>query len=188
MPDRISTFSCNYSFHRELLTRVACDDRLLEKFRNIKLLILDVDGVLTDGKIWLTANGEEMKSFHTHDGLGIQSLQRAGILIAIISSRQSVIVEHRMQELGVTHVYQGQASKIAAFETLITKLRLPEDATAYVGDDLPDLPVMTKVGLSIAVNNAVAPVKACADWHTQRNGGEGAVREVCDMILASQNK
>lgn len=159
---------------------------IAQKIEKIKLLILDVDGVLTDGKIWLTPDGNEMKSFHTHDGMGIKNLQNAGIAVAVISSRNSAIVTTRMQELGVQHIYQGQVSKIAAFEELLSLLNLSKDAVAYVGDDLPDLPVMTQVGLSIAVANAVARVKQQSDWETQQIGGYGAVREVCDLILQRQ--
>lgn len=161
-------------------------DAIAQKIEKIKLLILDVDGVLTDGKIWLTPDGNEMKSFHTHDGMGIKNLQNAGIAVAVISSRNSPIVTTRMQELGVQHIYQGQVSKIAAFEELLSLLNLSKDAVAYVGDDLPDLPVMAQVGLSIAVANAVARVKQQSDWETQQTGGYGAVREVCDLILQRQ--
>lgn len=157
-----------------------------QKIRNIKLLILDVDGVLTDGKIWLTPNGDEMKSFHIHDGMGIKNLQNAGIPIAIISNRKSSIVTARMQELGVQHIYQGKASKISVFEALLSQLNLSKNTVAYVGDDLADLPVMEQVGLSIAVANAVAQVKEQSDWQTKKIGGNGAVREVCDMILHYQ--
>lgn len=164
------------------------NDSITEKFRRIQLLILDVDGVLTDGKIWLTPDGSEMKSFHTHDGMGIKNLQNAGIPVAIISSRNSAIVTARMQELGVRHIYQGQTQKIVAFEELLSQLNISKDAVAYVGDDLPDLPVMKQVGLSIAVANAVTQVKQQSDWQTQQTGGHGAVREVCDMILHEQSR
>ncbi len=159
---------------------------IAQKIQKIKLLILDVDGVLTDGKIWLTPDGAEMKSFHTHDGMGIKNLQNAGIPVAVISSRTSPIVTTRMQELGVKYIYQGQASKTAAFEALLSLLNLSKDAVAYVGDDLPDLPVMNQVGFSIAVANAVARVKQQSDWETQQTGGHGAVREVCDLLLQRQ--
>lgn len=155
----------------------------LTQAAKVKLLILDVDGVLTDGKIWFTPDGQEVKAFHIHDGMGITQLQQAGIPVAIITSRNSTIVTTRMRELGVNHVYQGQISKMAAFEQLLEKLDLTPEAVAYVGDDLADLPVMQRVGLSIAVANAVAPIKQQADWETEHHGGQGAVREVCDLIL-----
>jgi len=159
-----------------------------QKFRRIKLLILDVDGVLTDGKIWLTPDGNEMKSFHAHDGMGIKNLQKTGIPVAVISSRNSSIVTKRMHELGVTHIYQGQTTKLSAFEELVSLLNIPKDAIAYVGDDLVDLPVMEQVGLSIAVANAVTSVKEQADWQTQTMGGHGAVREVCDRLIQLSSK
>lgn len=156
-----------------------------QKASKIKLLILDVDGVLTDGKIWMTADGKEAKSFHIHDGLGIKQLQAAGIKIAIISGRSCPIVSSRMKELGVEHVYQGQDSKTIVLEKLMRQLNLPSEAIAYVGDDLIDLPIMERVGFSVAVANAVIAVKQRADWQTMNVGGQGAVREVCDLILSS---
>lgn len=148
----------------------------------IKLLILDVDGVLTDGKLYFSSQGETIKAFHVHDGLGIKQLMALGVVVAIISSRNSEIVSLRMQELGVTHVYQGQKNKLLAFEKLLAELQLTDDQVAYVGDDLPDLPVMQRVGLAIAVANAVPEIKAIADWQCQQRGGDGAVREVSDRL------
>lgn len=156
---------------------------IINKVRRIKLLILDVDGVLTDGRIWITPDGQEAKFFHTHDGLGIKLLQKAGINVAVISGRSSPVVNLRMKELGIDHIYQGQTSKITAFEELINHFNLTAEAIAYMGDDIIDLPVMKQVGLSIAVANAVSDVKSQADWLTQKTGGQGAVREVCDLIL-----
>jgi 3-deoxy-D-manno-octulosonate 8-phosphate phosphatase (KDO 8-P phosphatase) len=150
----------------------------------IKCLILDVDGVLTDGAIWLTEHGTELKRFHIHDGVGIKRLQNAGVIIAIISGRSSASVTARMAELQVRHVYQGCPDKLAVFNELIHQLGIKASETAYVGDDLPDLPVMRAAGLSIAVANACAEVKAAAQWHTEKTGGAGAVREVCDRLLA----
>ena len=161
---------------------------LISKARAIQLLILDVDGVLTDGKIWMTADGQEMKSFHIHDGLGIQLLQQAGIKVAIISGRHCPVVTRRMKALGVEHVYQGQSLKTKALNELMLLLQLPPQSIAYVGDDLVDLPVMTQVGLSIAVANAVTAVKQQAMWQTHHPGGHGAVREVCDFILSAHGR
>lgn len=156
---------------------------LINKIRQIKLLILDVDGVLTDGKIYMTSQGEECRAFHAHDGLGINRLLKAGIEVAVISSRENPLVTHRMHELGVTRVYQGQKNKLIAFDNMLMELHLTADRVAYVGDDLPDLPIMQRTGLAIAVANAVDAVKQVAHWQSARCGGEGAVREICDMIL-----
>lgn len=155
------------------------------KAAKIKLLILDVDGVLTDGKIWYSDDGREQKCFHTQDGLGMKRLQEADIQIAIISGRQSEGVDRRMKELGISHVFQGQENKIAAFESLLTTCNLSPGEIGYMGDDIPDILIMERVGFRIAVDNAVPEVKAIADWCTSRRGGEGAVREACDYILSS---
>jgi 3-deoxy-D-manno-octulosonate 8-phosphate phosphatase (KDO 8-P phosphatase) len=160
----------------------------MEQARRIRLLILDVDGVLTDGKLFFDYQGNEYKSFHARDGHGMKMLQQSGVVIAVISGRESPIVTLRMQSLGVTHVYQGQEDKRAAFNALLEKLALSSDEVAYVGDDVIDLPVMMHVGLAIAVADANEAVKACADWNTTLNGGVGAVREVCDLILQAQDK
>ena len=162
--------------------------RIMEQARRIRLLILDVDGVLTDGKLFFDYQGNEYKSFHARDGHGMKMLQQSGVEIAVISGRESPIVTMRMQSLGVTHVYQGQEDKRAAFNELLEKLALSSEEVAYVGDDVIDLPVMMHVGLAIAVADANEAVKACADWSTTLNGGLGAVREVCDLILQAQDK
>lgn len=149
----------------------------------IKLLALDVDGVLTNGTIWLSADGQEYKCFHTHDGYGIRFAQQAGITIAVISGRRSETVTRRLQELNVKHIYQGCGDKLPVLQKLMSKLNISLEEVAYVGDDIPDLPVIKKVGLGIAVANAVAEVKSAADWVTTKPGGEGAVREACEYIL-----
>lgn len=158
--------------------------RIREKAAQIKLLILDVDGVLTDGKIWFTASGEALKCFHIHDGYGIKKLQKAGITVAIISSRGNKALISRLNELNIKHYYLDQENKLDCYLTLIEQLDINPEQVAYVGDDLPDLPIMQQVGLSIAVANAVPIIRKTADWHTQRSGGKGAVREVCDLILS----
>jgi 3-deoxy-D-manno-octulosonate 8-phosphate phosphatase (KDO 8-P phosphatase) len=158
---------------------------LRHKIRAIKCLAVDVDGVLTDGKIYISSHGEEMRAFHVQDGLGIHQLLQAGIEVAVISSRNSPLVTHRMQELGVKHVFQGEKNKLVAFEALLKKLNLPAAAIAFVGDDLPDIPVMQQAGMAIAVANAVNAVKQIAHWQTTCRGGEGAIREICDIILTS---
>ena len=154
-----------------------------DKAARIRLLIIDVDGVLTDGGLIFDNRGEEYKRFNSLDGHGIRMLLDNGIEVAVITGRQSGIVAHRMQELGVTRVYQGNRDKLPAFEQLLADTGLAADEVAYVGDDLPDLAIMSRVGLSIAVENAHAFVKQHCDFVTTHSGGSGAVREVCDFLL-----
>lgn len=154
----------------------------------VKLAVFDVDGVLTDGKLWYAEDGHELKAFHVHDGLGLKRLLANGIEVAIITARLSPLVTERMAELGVAHVYQGQSDKLACFEQLRGALKLGADECAYTGDDLPDLKVMTRVGLAIAPANAHPWVSARAHWHTRNAGGAGAAREVCDFLLSAQGK
>jgi 3-deoxy-D-manno-octulosonate 8-phosphate phosphatase (KDO 8-P phosphatase) len=151
----------------------------------IRLLVLDVDGVLTDGTI-LLGSGEELKSFHVRDGLGLQRLMSAGIEVAVISGRRSAAVARRMAELGVHHVFQGVDDKLAVLERLQSTLGLDAGEIAVVGDDLPDLPPMRAAGLAVAVADAHADVKAAAHWITETPGGRGAVREVADRLLADR--
>ncbi|PCJ46131.1 MAG: 3-deoxy-manno-octulosonate-8-phosphatase KdsC [Gammaproteobacteria bacterium] len=150
---------------------------------NIKLLICDVDGVLTKGEVILDNKQGEEKAFNIKDGLGFKLLQQAGINIAIITGRNSSIVDRRMAELGVSLVYQGQKNKIAAYEELLSKLEIQPEQVAYMGDDLPDLPLMRRSGLGIAVADAHFFVKEKADWITSSDGGYGAARDVADLIL-----
>ncbi len=157
-----------------------------DKAKRIRLLIVDVDGVLTDGGLQFDNRGEEYKTFNSLDGHGIRMLQDAGIEVAVITGRQSGIVEHRMRELGVKHIYQGHRDKLPAFNQLLDDCGLEADAVAYIGDDLPDLKVMSRVGLAIAVQNAHAFVKQHCDMITAHSGGGGAVREVTDFLLGSQ--
>lgn len=157
---------------------------LLNKFRQIKLLILDVDGVLTDGRLWYGTDGEILKVFHVQDGLGIKRLLKADVEVAIISSRENQeAVFRRAKELGISHVFQGERDKRIPYKKLLLKLELDKNEVAYIGDDLPDLPVMKKVGVAIAVANAVHAVHSLAHWSTKKCGGEGAVREICDLIV-----
>jgi 3-deoxy-D-manno-octulosonate 8-phosphate phosphatase (KDO 8-P phosphatase) len=160
---------------------------VLSKASAIKLLICDVDGVMTDGRLFFDDDGMEYKAFHSRDGLGIMMLQRSGIPLAIITARTSDVVTHRMKNLNIDLVFQGQLSKVKAFAALCQQLSLQPEQVAYVGDDLVDLPVMNKVGLSIAVADAHERVKDSADWITQHNGGQGAVRDVCELLMESQN-
>jgi 3-deoxy-D-manno-octulosonate 8-phosphate phosphatase (KDO 8-P phosphatase) len=167
---------------------MAPDNKISESAKSVKLLILDVDGVLTDGGLYFDDNGGEFKRFNALDGHGIKMLLDSGIEVAIISARYAKCVAHRMDGLGVKHYYQGQSNKVIAYEELLTKLDLQPNQVAYVGDDVIDLPVMSKVALPIAVANAHPFVKEHAVLTTQNRGGNGAVREVCDLLLTAQNK
>ena len=154
-----------------------------EKFAGIRLVGFDVDGVFTDGRFYLADDGTEMKAFHTQDGFGIRRLRDAGIHVCIISGRRSNAVARRMQELGVAHVILGTRDKVAALHELIATIDVAKEETAYVGDDVPDLPLLAEVGLPIAVANAMPEVKAACAYTTTRPGGFGAVREVCDLVF-----
>ena len=158
----------------------------VEKAKKLKLLILDVDGVLTDGKLFFDNQGNEYKSFHARDGHGIKLLRQTGVEVAVISGRKSNSVALRMKNLGIAHVYQGHENKRAAFDEIIEKIGIKPDQAAHVGDDLLDLPIMTRVGFAIAVADANFAVKQRADWCTTLPGGHGAVREVCDFIMQAQ--
>jgi 3-deoxy-D-manno-octulosonate 8-phosphate phosphatase (KDO 8-P phosphatase) len=155
-------------------------------FKNIKLLILDVDGVLTDGGLYFDEDGKEIKRFNALDGHGIKMLMENGIEVAIISARENKTVEFRAKNLGIKHCYLGQSDKKIAFEKLKNDLNITNAEVGYMGDDIIDLPVMTKVGVPIAVANAHDEVKKRSTFITYRTGGNGAVREVCDEILKSQ--
>jgi len=159
---------------------------LLEKASHIRLLILDVDGVLTDGSLFVGDDGQEYKAFNSRDGHGIKMLQKHGVIVAIITGRTSKVVEHRMQNLGVSHVYQGKLEKLPAYEELAAKLNIPAAETAYVGDDVVDLPVMRKVGLAIAVQDAHPLVRTHSHWQTPNCGGRGAARDVCEMLMEAK--
>ena len=160
---------------------------ILEKAAQIKLVVFDVDGVLTDGSLFVGDDGQEYKAFHSRDGLGMKMLQRAGVEIGIITARTSNVVVHRMENLGIEHVYQGKLDKLPAFEELTAKLGLSFEQTAYVGDDVVDLPVLRKAGLAIAVQDAHPVAKQHAHWQTPHNGGKGAARDVCELIMEAQN-
>lgn len=160
---------------------------ILQRAKKIKLVVFDVDGVLTDGRLIYGDNGEEYKAFYAKDGLGMKLLMRSGIHIGIITARTSLLVKHRMDSLGIEHVYQGRLDKLNAFNDLIEKLQLDYEQTAFVGDDVVDLPVMEKVGLSITVKDAHPLVIEQAHWQTPLNGGRGAARNVCELIMQAQN-
>jgi 3-deoxy-D-manno-octulosonate 8-phosphate phosphatase (KDO 8-P phosphatase) len=157
------------------------------KARSVQLLIVDIDGVLTDGGLHFDNRGEEYKTFNSLDGQGIRMLLDSGIEVAVITGRESGIVSHRMGDLGVKHIYQGNRDKRPAFEQLLKNTGLQPAQIAYVGDDLPDLVVMRRVGFAIAVENAHAFVKQHSDWVTSERGGQGAIRQVTDFILQAQS-
>ena len=152
----------------------------------IGLLVLDVDGVLTDGRLYFGARGEALKVFDVRDGYGLVAVQRAGLTVAVISGRRSGAVHARCRELGIRYVYQGVADKLAVFERLRSRLGLTRGACACVGDDLPDVPLMKAVGLSFAVADAHGTARRAARRVTRRGGGRGAVREVCDLLLTAR--
>ncbi|MGR8929736.1 MAG: 3-deoxy-manno-octulosonate-8-phosphatase KdsC [Gammaproteobacteria bacterium] len=159
---------------------------LKNNIKQIKLMILDVDGVLTDGRLFFDDHGKEYKCFHARDGHGIKLLRQTGVEVAVISGRKSNSVSIRMQSLGVAHVYQGHENKRSAFAEILRNLDLSPKQVAYVGDDVLDLPVMVQAGFAVAVADANFAVKQHADWCTQTPGGLGAVREVCDLIMQVQ--
>ncbi|MBC6942349.1 MAG: phenylphosphate carboxylase subunit delta [Xanthomonadales bacterium] len=159
-----------------------------QRAARIRLAVFDVDGVLTDGRLVYGADGHERKAFHVHDGLGFRRLLANGIEVAVITARLSRIVTERMAELGVAHVYQDQRDKRACLRQLIAALALQPEQVAYTGDDLPDLAPMREVGLAIAVANAHPWLRERAHWRTRHAGGDGAAREVCDLLLAAQGK
>jgi 3-deoxy-D-manno-octulosonate 8-phosphate phosphatase (KDO 8-P phosphatase) len=153
---------------------------------DIRLAVFDVDGVLTDGGLLLGPTGEEYKVFHVHDGLGLVMLRESGLKVAVISSRSAPVVAERMAALGIEHVFQGRDDKRAALLDLAERLGVSPAAIAYTGDDLVDLPAMAAAGLSIAVADAHPRVRESAHWVTQKPGGRGAAREVCEMLLEAQ--
>ena len=161
---------------------------LLEKAKAIKLVICDVDGVLSNGKVYFGNDNEELKSFNIKDGLGIKQLLNNGIQVAIITGRESNIVSRRSKELGIVHVYQGKKDKIASYDEILENLNLTPEQVAHVGDDLPDIPLMNRSGLGICVSDAHFFVKQNADWPTSSIGGDGAVRDISDLLLYSQGK
>ena len=154
--------------------------------RRIKLLLMDCDGVLTDGRLELLENGDEQKTFHARDGQGISLFHRAGLKTGIISGRTSSAVERRAQDLGMSYVRQHAKDKIKALDEIMAEAGVSIDECAYIGDDLADIPVMLRVELAVAVADAVVETKQAAHYVTELRGGHGAVREVCDLILKAQ--
>ena len=152
------------------------------------MLILDVDGVLTDGRVIYTDSGEEIKRFDVRDGHGLKLLMRSGIEVILLTGRESKVVLHRARDLGIEHVYQKALNKIEVYKEILAKWNLEDKEVGFVGDDLIDLPVLRKVGFSASVPDAVPEVKEIVDHITTKKGGEGAVREICELLLKAQNK
>lgn len=161
-------------------------NKLIEKAQKIKCLVCDVDGVLTDGLLYIDNFGNELKTFHVQDGMGLKLLMAAGLQVAVITTAVNAVVDHRMKQLGIKLYFKGQVDKRQAYLALKKDLALENEQIAYIGDDLPDLPIIQQVGLGVAVANAVKEVKEYAAWQTQQTGGRGAVRELCDLILEAQ--
>ena len=159
-----------------------------KKLKSVKLLMLDVEGVLTDGKIIYNDRGEEIKAFNVRDGHGLKLLMRAGIEIALITGRKSKVVLHRARDLGIKKVYQGVINKIEIYEKILKEKKLKDINVGFVGDDLVDIPVLKRVGFSAAVGDAIPEVKKVVDYVASKRGGEGAVREICELLLKVQNK
>jgi len=159
-----------------------------QKAAQVRIMIFDVDGVLTDGKMHWNADGEVMKSFYVHDGLGIQLLQKMGIATAIISARNTPIVVKRAADLGITHIYQGNHDKRITFQQLLDDTGIAAHECGFIGDDIIDLPLFSRVGFAVGVANGHNEVRRRAHYVTQAAGGAGAVREICDFILQAQGK
>ena len=162
------------------------DPLLLDRAAAIRALVLDVDGVLTDGRLYFDNQGNELKAFSTRDGLGMRAVQSQGTQLALITCRRSEIVARRAANLGIEHVYQGRNDKLDAFNELLAATGLEERQVCYAGDDWVDIPVLDRVGLAVTVPDADAVVRSHAHWITPRAGGHGAVRDICDLILAAR--
>ena len=158
----------------------------LPKAKDLKLFLLDVDGVLTDGTITYTHEGNEIKSFHTRDGMGIRLLMESGVEVGLITARESEAVNRRVQDLGIKYVFQKAKNKLEIFENLLKELELQPSQVSYMGDDWLDLPLLIRVGFAATVADAASEVLQVAHYVTKRKGGKGAVREVCDLILEAK--
>ncbi len=156
------------------------------KLKKIKMLVLDIDGVMTDGSIIMDSDGREMKNFNVRDGHGLVMIQRYGIQVAILTGRTSAVVDHRARDLKITEVYQGALNKKEIFAQILKKNNLTPDTISYMGDDIVDIPVLKSVGFSVAVADALDLVKKTVDYVTVNKGGQGAVREICEMLLMAQ--
>ena len=161
-------------------------EEIQTKLKKIKMLILDIDGVMTDGSIIMDSDGREMKNFNVRDGHGLVMIQRHGIQVAILTGRKSAVVDHRARDLKITEVYQGALNKKEIFAQILQKNNLTPELIAYMGDDIVDIPVLKLVGFSVAVADALELVKKIVDYVTVNRGGQGAVREICEMLLMAQ--
>ena len=162
--------------------------RIIEAAKNIKLVLLDVDGVLTDGRLYYGNSGEELKAFDIQDGLGIKLLQKGGVKVGIITGRRSALLQRRAEELAISPLVQGREDKWLALNEMMEDLGVSLEEIAFVGDDLPDLAVIKRVGLGITPANGSHIVASQADWQTKNSGGDGAVREIAELILSAQDK
>lgn len=160
---------------------------LFTKAQSISLVITDIDGVLTNGQIYYTNQGETFTGFNIQDGMGIRLLIKNGISVAVLTGRKNPAVTHRMRELGVQHVYQGLSDKMSTYETLLKTLKLTDTEVAYIGDDLPDLPVLKRVGLSVSPADGNSRITQMVHWVTKAKGGRGAFRELADLIIEAKN-
>lgn len=161
-------------------------ESLVQKAKNIRLVIFDVDGVLTSGELFYGENKIELKAFHVHDGQGMKMLQESGVTVAIITTRVSEIVAQRMKDLNIRYVYQGQRDKVIPYEELKEALQLEDKQIAYVGDDLPDLPLLRRAGLSVTVPNSPPIIQEYVNLITRAQPGNGAAREICELIMQAQ--
>jgi 3-deoxy-D-manno-octulosonate 8-phosphate phosphatase (KDO 8-P phosphatase) len=159
---------------------------LLQKAQSIALVITDVDGVLTDGRVYYTNQGETLTGFNIQDGMGIRLLLKNHIPVAVLTGRKNPAVTYRMRELGVEHVYQGLSDKLPSYEALLKKLKLRDDQVAYIGDDIPDVPVLKRVGLSVSPADGNTRITQMAHWVTESKGGQGAFRELVDLIFEAK--
>jgi len=170
----------------QLQPAFTASEAVLDKARKIRLLILDVDGVMTSGALYFDNHGQEYKAFNSLDGHGLKMLQSSGVTVAVITGRKSTLVEHRMQDLGITHLHQGHADKLPVFKTIQQEMGLTREQIAYAGDDVVDLPVMLSSGFSVSVANGHHLARQFADWVTPSCGGAGAVRELCELLMHAQ--
>lgn len=165
---------------------MSVDGGITARAAGIRLVVFDCDGVLTDGRLWYGEDGTEFKAFHVHDGAGIVRLLRAGVEVAVISGRRSSALRRRAEELGIRHLVEHCDDKVGALREIQRQTGVDDTATACVGDDLPDLPLLEAAGLAICVADAAGELRAAADWRTSARGGHGAAREVCELILAAR--
>ena len=163
-------------------------NEILQRATKVKLLLMDCDGVMTDGRIFVLEAGDDQKAFYVRDGLGIELFHRAGLKTGVITGRNSIALERRAQGLGMSFLWQGNENKREAFQRTLVESGLAGDEVAFIGDDLSDIPLMKLCGFAIAVSNAAEETKAVAHYVTEAKGGRGAVREVCELILKAQDK